>query len=283
MSTTTPNLGLFKYNPETDGKETFSITTALNNNWDILDNAMSSTSSLGESGYMKFNNGLLINYGQASISSQEVTWQQPVLSSNGTMGRDTFACATSGVYGACYAWKAFDNSSSTDWISSAQANSWISFYSSTPIAVSQLVVSEEYYASSIKIQACNDNQNWVQVGSWTRNITIGSNAKGISTIPVDTEGNHYNYYRLLYDGQSTNGSNSYFFAAYSITITATYTTWSIDTITFPQAFTTTNYAYSLAYLNGVFGGSYASALTTTGMTLQNNSNADAVYYIAVGY
>ena len=37
MSTTTPNLGLFKYNPTTDGKEVFSIKTALNDNWDIID------------------------------------------------------------------------------------------------------------------------------------------------------------------------------------------------------------------------------------------------------
>lgn len=37
MSETTPNLGLFKYNPITDGKETFSIQAALNDNWDIID------------------------------------------------------------------------------------------------------------------------------------------------------------------------------------------------------------------------------------------------------
>lgn len=37
MSTTTANLGLFKYNTETDGNVAFSINQALNNNWDILD------------------------------------------------------------------------------------------------------------------------------------------------------------------------------------------------------------------------------------------------------
>lgn len=37
MSNTTPNLGLFKYNLDTDGKESFNITQSLNNNWDKLD------------------------------------------------------------------------------------------------------------------------------------------------------------------------------------------------------------------------------------------------------
>ena len=37
MSTTTSNLGLFKYDTTTDGQLAFNINTALNNNWDILD------------------------------------------------------------------------------------------------------------------------------------------------------------------------------------------------------------------------------------------------------
>lgn len=37
MSSTTPNLGLFKYDPTTDANVAFSITNALNNNWDKID------------------------------------------------------------------------------------------------------------------------------------------------------------------------------------------------------------------------------------------------------
>ena len=37
MSSTTPNLGLFKYNTTADANVAFSITKALNNNWDIID------------------------------------------------------------------------------------------------------------------------------------------------------------------------------------------------------------------------------------------------------
>jgi len=44
MSSTTPNLGLFKYDTTTDGDLAFNITKALNNNWDIID-AVSSRNS----------------------------------------------------------------------------------------------------------------------------------------------------------------------------------------------------------------------------------------------
>lgn len=45
MSTTTENLGLFKYDPSTDGANTFNIKQALNDNWDKLDAAVSAAQS----------------------------------------------------------------------------------------------------------------------------------------------------------------------------------------------------------------------------------------------
>lgn len=41
MSTTTANLGLFKYDTTTDANVAFNINNALNNNWDTLDTAVS--------------------------------------------------------------------------------------------------------------------------------------------------------------------------------------------------------------------------------------------------
>lgn len=38
MSKSTPNLGLFEYDPSTDGDKTFNIRQALNENWEKLDN-----------------------------------------------------------------------------------------------------------------------------------------------------------------------------------------------------------------------------------------------------
>lgn len=40
MSTTTPNLGLFKYDPNTDGAQAFNIRQALNENWDKVDESV---------------------------------------------------------------------------------------------------------------------------------------------------------------------------------------------------------------------------------------------------
>lgn len=40
MSTTTDKLALFKYDPSTDGAQTFNIQKALNDNWDRLDDAV---------------------------------------------------------------------------------------------------------------------------------------------------------------------------------------------------------------------------------------------------
>ena len=40
MSKTTENLELFEYDTQTDGKQKFNITKALNNNFDIIDTAI---------------------------------------------------------------------------------------------------------------------------------------------------------------------------------------------------------------------------------------------------
>ncbi len=47
MSELTPNLGLFKYSTDLDGKQVFSIDTALNDNWDILDEKVGSGLPIG--------------------------------------------------------------------------------------------------------------------------------------------------------------------------------------------------------------------------------------------
>lgn len=50
MSTTTANLGLFKYVSGTDANLAFNITSALNNNWDIIDNSVMKGSIIELSG-----------------------------------------------------------------------------------------------------------------------------------------------------------------------------------------------------------------------------------------
>lgn len=111
MSTTTTNFSLFKYDPSTDGNTSFSITNALNNNWDKLDancvrrlsttaatgnattpvyvdaqgkiqscnaystipSGLTATTSLAENGYIKFSTDIIIVWGK--IGTQATTKQ----------------------------------------------------------------------------------------------------------------------------------------------------------------------------------------------------------------
>ena len=50
MSKQTKNLGLFQYDPQEDGAQTFNIDVALNENWDKIDDAMERKADLDESG-----------------------------------------------------------------------------------------------------------------------------------------------------------------------------------------------------------------------------------------
>lgn len=54
MTTTTANLGLFKYESGTDANLAFSITNALNNNWDKLDKAITTDKTQTISGTKTF-------------------------------------------------------------------------------------------------------------------------------------------------------------------------------------------------------------------------------------
>ena len=70
MSTVTPNLGLFKYNTSTDANSAFNINKALNNNWDIIDNALTNVDALpdqtGKDGYILTTNGSEASWGQTA-------------------------------------------------------------------------------------------------------------------------------------------------------------------------------------------------------------------------
>lgn len=50
MSKQTKNLGLFQYDPQEDGAQTFNIDVALNENWDKIDDAINGKADLDESG-----------------------------------------------------------------------------------------------------------------------------------------------------------------------------------------------------------------------------------------
>ena len=151
-------------------------------------------------------------------------------------------------------------------------------YSPIPINISKLGFLNNAYTAGYPITGgtlyCSDNNSdYTQIGTFTN-----SNQTSGSTWYKSFEHSNYCYYYKMV--LNTTASYICFSESY---ITATYISTELNTIVYPYAHSNTNYAYSLAYLNGIFGYSYAKTLTTTGMTLQNNSNADDVSYITIGY
>lgn len=64
MSELTPNLGLFKYDLSTDGKEVFSIEQALNSNWDIIDNMDLLPDQTDKENYVLTTDGVTAHWGE---------------------------------------------------------------------------------------------------------------------------------------------------------------------------------------------------------------------------
>lgn len=275
MSTTTENLGLFKYDTTSDASTAFSIDEALNNNWDKIDTfaetALSMQGALGDNGFVKFSTGLIMNYGYASTSSQEVNFVQPILSSNGTFGGNSFAVAAKDErYSASgLTYNAFDNDSSTYAFLVAGTN-WVKWYNPIPIKCTKIYINADASMTSLNLQASDDNATWIDLTISASSITSGN-------ITV-TNSNYYKYYKLNY---YRSGSAS--IKIYTITITATYITEATNAIVYPYAHSSNDYSYSLSYFGGIMGNSYANSLTSTGMTLFENSNASKVCYMTMGY
>lgn len=106
-----------------------------------------------------------------------VEWTQPILSSNGTMGGDSFACNQSSVYSSCYAWCAFAESGM--WHSAEGQNppQWLSWYNPRILKINNIKInvgngsSNPDLPNEYKIQGSDDNTNWVDVYSATNSQT----------------------------------------------------------------------------------------------------------------
>lgn len=153
----------------------------------------------------------------------EQSWTQPVLSANGTIGGNSFACAANSEYNP--AWRAFDNETSNDWENNnGDMPCWLEWYNPNALKVTQIVIvtgikpsqffSEIYGClKNYKIQASSDNSNWAD-------IYTGSNssysAKKSLTINISNN-NFYKYWRIYV----TSVSNGNYASIWNVAITAT--------------------------------------------------------------
>lgn len=149
----------------------------------------------------------------------DVSFTRPNLSSNGTMGGNSFACEGA-ANSSSPAWKAFDDdTSSTGWVSNTTNTGSITFYSPTPLKISNLTL--KGYATNVNtrvpkngiIYASNTNDNFVQVGSFSNNTSK------VFSVSCNTNNNYYKYYKISITANTNSG---YAPGLYDIAINAVY-------------------------------------------------------------
>lgn len=156
--------------------------------------------------------------------SNMTDWVQPVLTSNGTMGGDSFACVAGSEIdlgfgeGPNYAYYAFDNNANTSWWGKGS----ISWYNPVPLNILKIEISYYLWVTNVGLlQYSDNNSDWHTVASLsfasgsttdTKNVVFDLGSNDVSA----------KYWRIYMedDGGCT---------AYSIKITAqTGTTTTID-------------------------------------------------------
>ena len=276
MSNTTPKLGLFKYDPASDGNMSFSIERALNNNWDIIDSCdfggVVDKYTDGATWYRKYADGFKIMGGLVTMGKTEIPWTRPNLTKFGTMGGTTCACSETSEVNNAYGWYAFDGKDNTYWTSANTSPSSLTFYTPEPIKANSFYIknpSSANYPITGNIYGSNNNSTWTKLASWssgTRNFTV--------IIPSPDWFKYYKFECL----SSTYANHMYL---YEVEFNAVISTNVSNIITFPTSFSNTDYSYSVSYQSENADG-YVQNKTVTGMTL-NNKRQGAASWIAMGY
>jgi len=141
-----------------------------------------------------------------------VPFEQPVLSSNGTLGGNSFAVTQSPSYssneGGGPAYQVFDGKSGTCWYPNGSFPRELTMYNPFPLCVSNIQVTNHNdtirVATAGKIYGSNDNSNWVELTSWTNN-NISNHSSWDITVNSDA---YYFYHKfsITADSQSGNGA-----------------------------------------------------------------------------
>ena len=153
----------------------------------------------------------------------DIDFEQPILSANGTIGGDYFAVAASSILGeGTEAWRAFDGipctSSSTNyWHSAIGHPSWIEWYNPYPVALSNIQVQNRHdhgsYINAYVISYSDDGDSFVDYVSGN---SPNQTALAYWNIPIAETAGH-KYWRLTCN--SSSGSNSNYTAVGEINLT----------------------------------------------------------------
>lgn len=277
MSTTTTNLGLFKYDTSTDAQVAFSITNALNNNWDKIDTAIANisgvtTTASGRSWYRQWSNGWKEQGGELDTATTTKTWTTPALNNNTSYGTISSTRNTGSEY------LLFTGGSYDVAIGSTSATIYWTF--PNPVKFTSIKVTPGFTSgassniSAITIKGKNSSNSWQQLG--TQSFSNGAssqvtiNLTALQTTQISLVLSH-SYAYTQWPGRVKN-----------IIFTGQESVTASSSITFPISFNNTNYSYAF----GCYGGSginvYTTAKTLSGMNLYS-TNATQASWIAMGY
>lgn len=181
--------------------------------------------------YVGAYNELLSEYTDPNcvVVSNEETFVQPVLTSDGIVGGDDFACEASSVlpgqsggfiHGSAY--YAFDGDANTAWHSTdVSASNSITFYSPYLLKATNIQITNWAYTggnTGMKtgtVEASNDNSTWVQLATFN-NSTLTPSAIWDISLSSNTE--FYQYYKIT----CTSSDYSSYSVIGNVNITGTY-------------------------------------------------------------
>lgn len=242
----------------------------------------------GSTWYRLYSDGWKEQGGYIATSASEMEWGQPYLSSDGTLGGNSFAVSASSENRPAY--EAFDGNggssvSSNGWTSSVPP-AYLIFYNPTPLKVSGLDITNKMggsgtYPSVVRAGALygsNTNSNYTLISTFTSSAGRGA------TFQVDVSSTEfYKYHKLQItqtaptrDGGTTN------VMIREVKIYATYQGAGGNGVVFPISFNNTNYTFSLGFEGASGSNVYVSSKTTTGFQLSSTASGQVAWY-ACGY
>ena len=136
-----------------------------------------------------------------------IDYENPDLSSGGTMGGTEEACQSDSYENSSYyPWYAFNRNSGNQWRSQSVAgNHWITFYTPTSILLDRIDIKNfsdgNYTTFQYKVLVSNDNETWTELKS---DVNLNNTGNDVWSISGFTNNTAVKYIRIL----STKGFNA---------------------------------------------------------------------------
>lgn len=224
---------------------------------------------------------MLIQWGNLIESGTTYNFSQPTLSSNGTVGGNSFAVFCSSYesyYSSRNAYAAFDRVyDSGGWFCSNSIPCFIGWYNPTALRVTKVHITNSiqdynYTCKSGYLQYSYNGTDWYNLQAFTG--TVGSLATWDINVtnPVTAK-----YYRLHITDRYTNTVS-----IGEIDITGTYVmSTGSASVQFPVSYTN-NYSIGLSSLGSSLWNIYLTQKQTTGFSVVN-PDAAKINYLTIGY